>query len=68
MALLHTSCGKWSKVEKSVMVPTSYERSDNKKELEMVPTKNNYYYHYYNILSDSNSEKEAKKNFFYENC
>ena len=33
-------CRDWSKVEKLVMVPMSYERSDDDEKLEMAPTIN----------------------------
>ena len=48
MTFLHKSYGKWSKVEKPVMVPMSYKGLHEKDVVKTVPTnssrKNNYLY------------------------
>ena len=50
--------GEYSKVEKPVMVTTSYEGSDEEKELEKVPVINNY--DNINVITNSYSENDIK--------
>ena len=61
VAFLNKSDGKWSKVDKPVTVPTSYEGDDY--ENNMFFTNNNSNYHS-NVASDSESDEETKENLF----
>ena len=65
MIFLHTSYNKWNKVEKPVMLPLTFEGSDDDEEVEMVPTNINNYINC-NVVSDSESDDEVKENLFEE--
>ena len=65
--LLQKSYMDYNKVEKPILVTTSYEGSDDKEKLEMVPLINNN--NSYNAVSDSksNGDDEVDKNLFDDN-
>ena len=48
------------------MVLMSYEGSDDKEELKMLPVINQNNNNYYDIVSDSNGDNELEENFFDE--
>ena len=54
MTFINKSYSKYNKVEKHVISNTSYEGSDDEKELEVVPVDNNN--NGVNVVSDSDSE------------
>ena len=65
VTFLQKSYGKFSKVEKPVLVITSYEGLDDEEELKMVPIISNNKNS--NGVSDSNNDDDTKsdnKNFF----
>ena len=68
MTFLQKSYGEYSKVEKPAVLNTSYEGSDDEKELEIVPIDNND--NNINVVSDSDNDSSDenfeinKKNFF----
>ena len=61
MAFLNKSYGKWSKVDKPVMVPTSYEDNEDEDEDDRIST-NNYSHNNYNVVSDFDCNEETKEN------
>ena len=62
VTFLHKSYGEWSKVEKPVMVPKSYEGPDNHDEVKMVSGNNQNNHLYYYVVNNSKSDKEVKEN------
>ena len=59
VTFLNKSCGDWHTVEKSIIIPISYEELDEE-EVEMFP-QNNDYNTYYNAVSDFDIDKEKEK-------
>ena len=67
MTFFHKLYGEWSKVEKPMLTLMSYERfDDEEEEVEVVSTSNENNYYYQNLVSEFNSDNEAKENFFGE--
>ena len=60
MTFLHKSYGDYSKIEKPVLVTTSYEGSNDKEGLETVPIVNQNNDNY-DVVSDSKSESDDNK-------
>ena len=66
MIFLQMSYGDWNKIENPVVVPKSYEGSDNDEELETVPVINKNDNNNYNVVSDSKSKSNDEESLFDE--
>ena len=58
---------KLNKVEKPVLIPTIYERSNDNEETEIILTNNKKKYNNYSVVSNSEGDDEAYENFL-RNC
>ena len=65
MTFLQKSYGDWSKVEKPVLFPISYEGSEeDDDDVKMVPVINQNNSNDFKVVSDSKSNDKANKNLF----
>ena len=62
MTFFHKSYGEWSKVEKPVLSPMSYEGSDDNEEVKSISANNENNCNYFNVVSNYESDDDAKEN------
>ena len=64
MTFLHKLYGDWSKLEKTMLIPTCHEGSDDNEEVKMVLVHHENNQNSFNILNNSKSDNEAEENHF----
>ena len=68
MNFLEKSYDAWIKVEKSTIIPVSYQGLDDYEEVKIVLIDNENNYNYYNVVSDSAHDNEVKEKFLKTRC